>query len=221
MNTSRVYVQTGMKHSAPNETDSEPTLNDGSEMTGRSTRRSVVRNIGLGAASLSVLGAGTSMAKSSPSEEENTTADTSGGLEDEPIAQPDAMINATTSFSPYDISLSETSILQSRWQFQTVPPIPGNYYQIDILVNAQNIWQPETVAENVGSNDITKDWEYRSSSPVGPAYHWQAKIWVADVLGASAYVDAEIDPSARGRVEAKTGTFWPWQSWSTAYLDIE
>lgn len=132
-----------------------------------------------------------------------------------------AMIGKTTQFSPYTISTEETSILESRWEFQTLPPIPANNYQLDILVNADRVNEPTTRSTNVSLDDIIKKWEYRSSSPVGSAYHWQAKLWAADVFGGSAMVDAEIVPNESGDVDAKTGTFWPWQSWATATLSVE
>lgn len=81
--------------------------------------------------------------------------------------------------------------------------------------------KPTTRSTNVGSGKITKNWEYRSSSPVGSAYHWQAKIWTVDAFGTSAMVDAEIDPYSSGNVKAKTGTFWPYQSWPTATLTVK
>jgi hypothetical protein len=205
-------------HQSGSDTKSNGSKNTDTPKT--STRRSVIRNADLSAASLSVLGVGTSAAQSSTPEGGNRTGNGTGTPEDGPEVEPDAMVSATTNFSPYNISTDETSILESGWQFQTVPPIPGNYYQIDILVNSDHVSEPETVSQNVGEDNITKDWEYRDSSPVGSAYQWQAKILVADVLGASAQVNAEITPTDTGEVEAKTGTFWPWQAWSTGTLDI-
>lgn len=171
-----------------------------------------MKNLGIGATSLTLLGAGTAGAE--------TGTDGQFNDEDGGEVEPQWMTGTTCRFNPYEISVYDDSTLQSSWHFQTVPPIPANNYQIDILVSSDNVYRPDTVSTNVSSGDITKDWEYRSSSPVGSAYHWQAKLWVADVFGATRYVDADIDSYSTGEVEAKTGTFWPWQSWSTGYLDI-
>lgn len=60
----------------------------------------------------------------------------------------------------------------------------------------------------------------RYSSLVGPGYHWQAELWVVDIFGGSALVDADITSDESGDVETKTETLCPFESWATANLTV-
>ncbi|WP_227133114.1 hypothetical protein [Halorubellus salinus] len=204
--------------------------NDGENANSAISRRSALRKAGGLAVGLGILGTQKTKALEQDRQysvpENNTSTitttesslpdgdgDGSGGVSTE------AMTSASSKFSPYSITTSETAVLNSTWEFAS--PVPGNNYQLDIIIHANHIYPPQTVSTNLGAGGINKDWEYRSSSPIGPAFHWQWKGWVADGMGASRYVDAEITPLEAGEVQANTGTFWPYQDWAVGYLTIE
>lgn len=184
------------------------------DVNNNKSRRNVIKGIGSGLG-LGVLAVGTASA------ENKTEAES-----DDDQVGTEAMTGATTTFSPYTISSDqssgEDSILSSSWSFFSPLPV-GNTYQLDVLVEYDNVWWVDTVSSSVGSNDVTKEWEYRSDSPIGEAYHWQADVYLYDFGGASVSLEAEVEPiiDSSGEVEARTGTFYPWQDWSSATLTIE
>jgi len=179
----------------------------------------VIKNIGLSAASVSILGTGISSATGTSPEEDGSRNETEIRGSDAEV-EPEAITNAQASFSPYTVETGENTTLSCSWDFQAIIP-PANWYQIDILVEKGKTSQPETVSQNIGEADVTKDWVSAEDTPVGDAWHWQGKFWTADIVGTHAAVDAEMEAEETGEVEAKAGTYHPLQAWSTTTLDIE
>lgn len=161
-------------------------------------RRTFVKRTGTGLAALTAMGS--AQAKS----------DDSGTAKDQTVS-PEYINNATTDWNPATISVSETSTLRSEWDINGT-----DFYQVDILVEAENISKPEVISKNIGGVD--KWFEYRSSSPVGPAYHFKAS---STYTGGEYYVEARVDPNNTGNVTANTGTFWPVEDWVSGTLRVE
>lgn len=186
----------------------------------KSSRRKLLQSLGAGAASVPLL-SGSSLAKSNGTISAETEDKKPSRDSNDWEIEPQWMKGSTTSFSPTGVSAGEKSTLSSSWSFQGILS-PINTYQLDILVETDNARKPETVSIDVPENWISKDWEYKSNSPIGSAWHWQADIITADILGTSANIQAEVETKSGSQdVTAKTGTYWPYQQWSTAWLQVD
>ena len=167
-------------------------------------RRQFVKRTGLGLATLTTVGS---------AQAKQTT--TTGGetTDDEPTVSPESMDHIETHWIPTSAAPYEDVTLQSRWHLNG-----SDYYQLDVLVEADIAQKPTISSHNL--HGITKRFEYRSDSPVGPAYHFQAKDWFYGT-DQDRYLDSTVTPTGTGSLTAKTGTFWPWQWWATASLTVE
>lgn len=121
---------------------------------------------------------------------------------------------ASTDFSQNPISVNETSQLRSEWQIQGT-----DYYQLDVLVEADRVSRPTILSQNIGN--ITKRFEYTSSSAVGPAYQFQAKGFLFASIAKTFYVEAAIDPYETGPVTVDIGTYWPFEEWVSRTLHVK
>lgn len=171
-------------------------------------RRTFVKRTGVGLATLTAMGT----AQAQEGQSNNSSTDESSS--DDPEVSPEYINNATTSFNPGTISVSESSTLRSEWYINGT-----DYYQLDILVEADKVNKPTVTSKNVGGVD--KWFEYRSSSPVGPAYHFKATSVYTAPGGKLYYVEANIDPNETGTVTANTGTYWPTEDWVPGNLVVE
>ncbi|WP_162994004.1 hypothetical protein [Halalkalicoccus subterraneus] len=171
-------------------------------------RRSIIKGAGIGLVSLTAMGTAQADTESndSSSKQENDSDDIS--------VSPEYINNATTSFSPSTISSGDSSTLRSEWYLNGT-----DIYQLDILVESDKISKPTVISKNVGGVD--KFFEYRSNSPVGPAYHFKARSLFTASGGKLYYVEAEIDPYDTGIVTADTGTYWPTEDWVPGNLRVE
>lgn len=110
--------------------------------------------------------------------------------------------------------------MESSWNFFSLVPT-GNTHQLDILIQAENIEQPETVARNIDDTDVDKQWVQSTDPALGDIYHWQTKSeYVYDLGGGSRFLDARITPTSSGEVRVKTGTYFPLDIWAEATLTI-
>lgn len=84
-------------------------------------------------------------------------------------------------------------------------------YIFDILVEADNIDQPEMVATNISTGNIEKDWVYESnvneSQINGPAWVFKAKESIFAPYGTQIYVDSTVGTSSTGTTTALTGSY--------------
>ena len=165
-------------------------------------RRSFIKYAGSGI--MSAMVAGTATAKKG----DNNDDSPDDGVSTEYIG------NAQGDFSPATISLSETSSQRSTWSITG-----SDYYQLDAVVEADNIEQPVITGSNMGN--ITKRFVHVNDSVLGEAYHFQAKGFFTAPSTRELYVEARVTPTSTGRVDANTGTYWPVQSWATSTLYVE
>lgn len=176
-------------------------------------RRSLLKSIGLGAASLTIATPGAATGSENVEQEDKTDIE----------VEPDAITNASTRWSPQTISLGNDSILESTWEVSTVAYTVHRY---DILVETDHTTSPEFVATNLNPNQIEKDWIYEPSTALGvPGYHFKAIAGVT-VPGQTIYVDSKVEPHSTGRILAYTGTYSDpvyslTEDWTGAYLDVE
>ncbi|MDS0241397.1 MULTISPECIES: hypothetical protein [unclassified Haloferax] len=191
-------------------------------------RREMIRKIGISAVSLSAI-SGTAAAEKSDSQTQNgtsTPAPTKGGEPDDGHeVTPQLVTNWTSEWSPYEVNESDTSILKSRWN--VISPTIASYHRFDALVEASMAERPEMVSSNIGAGAVKKNWVYTEDTALGvPAYHFKAKMLVAQPTGSELYLDSRVKTERTGQVEARTGCYFDpatnlAESWSRAYLTVE
>jgi hypothetical protein len=166
------------------------------------SRRNVLNSIGVTALSASAL-SGLSSADENPSGNQDSSDDDSG-----PVVSPDVVTNWTSEWSPYTVTKGEDSILKSRWDVNTTATAVA-YHRFDALVEASKVKQPEMVSTNIGLSKVIKDWEYTQDTAIGvPAYHFKAKMWIAQPFGSQIYLDSRVEPTTEGEVEARSGCYF-------------
>lgn len=169
-------------------------------------RRSVLKSSAACITSLGFIG---NAAATNETKEENDSRNTDHGNNPDGDVEPQYISQASTEFSPFSIDPGEEAELTSTWTIAG-----SDFYQLDVLIESEYISKPETVTNNVGAPN--KDWEYRSNSPIGPAYHWQFSGWI--ILKSEVSITALVDTHSSGTTTANTGTFWPLQSWTSGTL---
>jgi hypothetical protein len=189
-------------------------------MKEESSRRKLLKNIGVSGLSVSALSGISSAEKKSNNGKGNSDED------DEPVVSPDLVTNWTSEWSPYTINLGDESILKSRWDVNTGATGVA-YHRFDALVEASKVKPPQMVSTNIGGSKVFKDWEYTQDTALGvPAYHFKAKMWVAQPTGSTIYLDSRVEPTTTGDVEARSGCYFDpstslGEVWSVAYLNVE
>lgn len=130
------------------------------------------------------------------------------------------LTGSSARFRPYNITDGDNSILNGKWHFSG--PMPVNSYQLDVIVEYRNAFEPETVSTNIPRQHVTKDWVKAYNAPIGNGvvYYWQAQTSAVDIFGDQAYIDVEVTPIASGEVTAKVGTYWPGWMFAKATLDV-
>ncbi|MWG35410.1 hypothetical protein [Halomarina oriensis] len=87
-------------------------------------------------------------------------------------------------------------------------------------MEADKVYRPTITSGNFQAGDIKKNWVYASDSPIGPAYHFQAKTWITAPFGTTVYLNSKMKANAAsGRAKSYTGAYWPYPAWATAWLD--
>lgn len=171
-------------------------------------RRTFVKGTGVGLAALTAVGS----AQAQEGQSNNSSTDENST--DDPEVSPQYIGNAQTSFDPASISVSESSTLRCEWNING-----SDIYQLDILLESDRIDEPTITSKNV--HGVNKSFEYRSSSPVGPAYHFKARSFFTAPFGKTYYVEADIEPNDTGTVTANTGTYWPTEEWTPGNLIVD
>ena len=164
------------------------------------TRRKVVRDIGVGALSVTALGTGSVAA----SDQDGQTSESDDG----PTVGTEAITNATTKWDPYTVQAGSESTLQSTW---SLTACCWSLFSFDILLEADYVYEPELVATNISTGSIVKDWVYESnvneSGIDGPAWVFKAKERIFAPFGTQIYVDSIVDTYSSGTTLALTGSY--------------
>ncbi|MBX0288512.1 hypothetical protein EGH22_19465 [Halomicroarcula sp. F28] len=194
-------------------------------MTTKLPRRKVLRNIGIGAASLSAVSGSAAAKKDRDKSKSPDDSPKDSNEDDDPEITPEYVTNWTSEWSPYTIQEDDTSILKSKWD--VITPTLASYHRFDALVEASKVKRPQMVGTNIGSGSVKKNWEYTENTALGvPAYHFKAKMWVVQPTGSQLYLDSRVEPKTTGTIEGRTGCYDdPTTSlaevWSRAYLTVE
>lgn len=128
--------------------------------------------------------------------------------------------DAQVSFDDYTPSPGDTVTMKNRWQVQNI--IPGNMHQFDALISTERAHQPEIMATNIQDGDIVYEWRYKSDTVIGPAYHFQARIFsggLSQTVQLDSLVDIPFD-APNGTCQARVGSQWPTTAWSSGSYEI-
>lgn len=181
---------------------------DGSSDSPDRTRRTVVKSLGAGLATLSAIGISESPA----------TDNTADGSDTEQAVEP--AVETLCRFESPAITTAETTTMVCEWEI-TAHSAHGGFYGFETAIQSSSIGAPETVAEPFHPDD---DWVYDTQQhglPIeGLAYRWSARDrWVTP---GRYRIEAVVDPYYPGEITTLVGPYGEqFPDWTSSTLSVE